>query len=499
MKNQKLHSPKVSQVIRLFLLCTALIDHAPFYVLAQAPDRSGEDVRVQGQSQPQAQSQPPQEQNQEEEEREIVVKHKNHPALEIKGIRNFRKKTWLRDLEIEVTNVSNKPIYYLSIFLLFPDVIEGGRKVSETFDYGNSKLVDWVARPSPDDLCIKPGDSYTFKLSERRRKELEPYFRNKTPDGSLTRKIELHIENIRFGDGTGFFGGGTFFRSQPKRVSFFSPGSGNESFSVSASLMSKSRWKQNVRYETKSKLKAFPDAYAVRSDYDVIYCPDTNGCYDRYRTITKEENLCYKDDLWGECRASTSERTAAGDPAYPCMIVNYTTEFCRYINESSAITCSKGTGTGCGPDAGNTYGGEFSKPADNCGITQSSPHYVCYTDSGTCQPVNSCGQTQSPCSPEKAYKPCCDNGATFSFFECDSNGDCQSSPNAKCTFYPCTPPPPPLPGQPPPPKCAGPSSGGGDGSGGDGGGYGGCTYCHGTCYEYYYNGEGWAFVGSYPC
>src|ERR1044071_5231810 len=69
-----------------------------------------------------------------------IMRPYNHPVA-IKEIRNLQGRDFLRNLEIEVQNVSNKPIYYVSLYLRFPD-IEIKPRTHYTFDliYGDPRF-----------------------------------------------------------------------------------------------------------------------------------------------------------------------------------------------------------------------------------------------------------------------------------------------------------------------------------------------------------------------
>ena len=56
-----------------------------------------------------------------DEERELGVGLPKHVPLKIKA-KNIKSKKWAHDLEIEVTNTSNKPIYYLSFMVVMQGI-----------------------------------------------------------------------------------------------------------------------------------------------------------------------------------------------------------------------------------------------------------------------------------------------------------------------------------------------------------------------------------------
>lgn len=71
------------------------------------------------------------------EEREIENKIPKHLPIKLKikkekeeKVKDFENDQWLPDFELEVTNTSEEPIYYLSMYLLFPEFLvpNGGVK-----------------------------------------------------------------------------------------------------------------------------------------------------------------------------------------------------------------------------------------------------------------------------------------------------------------------------------------------------------------------------------
>jgi hypothetical protein len=133
----------------------------------------------------------------------IKVKIKKEKEKAFKDLTNEK---WARDLEIEVTNTGDKPIYFLSMTLVLPEIIgASGYKSGFTLHYGRTQLGDLVNKAEPDDIPINPGEVYIFKIAEAhvlgwdsfRRKENKPQ----------PKKVILHFQLLSFGDGTGFLGG----------------------------------------------------------------------------------------------------------------------------------------------------------------------------------------------------------------------------------------------------------------------------------------------------
>ena len=125
--------------------------------------------------------------------------------LAVAEVRNLHNAQWWRDLEIEVKNISDKPIYFIRLGVLLPDTTNspnglGGWGVS--LRYGRPALIDIARHTESDDVPLKPGESYVFKIPEN----VQGTF-SKRPE-ALTRRVLFRIDTINYGDGTGVVGGG---------------------------------------------------------------------------------------------------------------------------------------------------------------------------------------------------------------------------------------------------------------------------------------------------
>ena len=123
-----------------------------------------------------------------------------HLPLKVK-VKNFHNEKWVRDLEVEVTNTSDKPIYFLEFFVVMPDVKSIiGSPVGFPLRYGRMALIDYTQPLQPDDVGIQPGETYTFKISERHLKGWEINKGNRPEP----QRVDLIFVQLNFGDGTGF-------------------------------------------------------------------------------------------------------------------------------------------------------------------------------------------------------------------------------------------------------------------------------------------------------
>lgn len=127
-----------------------------------------------------------------------------HLPIKIK-IKNLNNERLLRDLEIEVTNKSDKPIYYLKLSIFFPGVIgPNGNQVGYPFRYGRLDLIDLTNRAKPEDVPLRPGETYVFKFSEQDWLGWEAFASKRNLSKSEPKKVGIRFQVLNFGDGTGY-------------------------------------------------------------------------------------------------------------------------------------------------------------------------------------------------------------------------------------------------------------------------------------------------------
>jgi hypothetical protein len=161
------------------------------------------------------------------EEREIEDRVPQHLPIKVKvknleKVKDLKNDHWLGDLEIEVKNTGDKPIYYLYISVILPDTKhdETGHTIGYQLWYGRPALVDLTAPILPDDVPLQPGESCTLKVGQNSVEGWEVYKAKKNI--ASPKKLEIRFELINFGNGTGFDGpdGAPIpFRKQGENVS----------------------------------------------------------------------------------------------------------------------------------------------------------------------------------------------------------------------------------------------------------------------------------------
>jgi hypothetical protein len=133
----------------------------------------------------------------------IKVKIRKEKEQAFKDLNNEK---WVRDFELEVTNTGDKPIYYLSLLIIMPEITipNGTEEMAFSLHFGKRELHDIETKARPEDISIKPGETYVFSLPDSQIVGWERFRqREHKPDA---KKLILHFQLLSFGDGTGFWG-----------------------------------------------------------------------------------------------------------------------------------------------------------------------------------------------------------------------------------------------------------------------------------------------------
>ena len=122
-----------------------------------------------------------------------------------KSFKDLKNKGWARELEMEVKNTGSKPIYYLHVVLVMPDVRVGGYPLSMRTTYGRKALGLPETPVRPDDVpVLLSGQSLTVKLPESQARAYErARGLEGRPDPTI---VEFEMQAVKFGDGTSFRG-----------------------------------------------------------------------------------------------------------------------------------------------------------------------------------------------------------------------------------------------------------------------------------------------------
>lgn len=153
-------------------------------------------------------------------ERNIAQKTFRGMPVIISRIKNLHDgEDWLRDLEIEVRNVSRQPIYFMSLMVEFPDIAAPPAEpradgltparsiVGFTLDYGDDNLMHVARVATPADKALRPGESYVFRVPRERVSGLENMKKRLNFSPEATKNILIYFDTVSFGDGSGFIAG----------------------------------------------------------------------------------------------------------------------------------------------------------------------------------------------------------------------------------------------------------------------------------------------------
>lgn len=146
----------------------------------------------------------------QQSKRTLEIKIPKHVPLEVKLKKDsedkaldLNNKNWLEDIKVEVTNTSEKPIYFLSLWLLLTDVRnEVGGPILFPMMYGRSEFTEQDVRPLLDDVPIAAKATHVFAVEKGNNLEWQTWRVKNNQNEPL--KLELVLNYLSFGDGTGF-------------------------------------------------------------------------------------------------------------------------------------------------------------------------------------------------------------------------------------------------------------------------------------------------------
>src|SRR4030095_2090720 len=135
-------------------------------------------------------------------QRQLGIGKPSHLPIKIKE-KNINSDDWVHDLEIEVTNTSDKPIYFLSFSLIIQGMKgPNGQEMGFWLRYGRPQLLDFSTPLESTDVPLLPGEKCVLKIPEANAKGWETYrTRENKPQPT---KVGLVFQSLNFGDGTGF-------------------------------------------------------------------------------------------------------------------------------------------------------------------------------------------------------------------------------------------------------------------------------------------------------
>ena len=143
----------------------------------------------------------------------IKVKIKKNKEQSFKDMKNEK---WVREFELEVKNTGDRPIYFLYLMLILPEISVGGNALAFPLVYGRAEIGDIRTKATEEDTPIDPGETYVFKIHPG---QVPPWEKAVREEGrKQPRKVVLNFQILSFGDGTGYAGTDGQALPQPKKA-----------------------------------------------------------------------------------------------------------------------------------------------------------------------------------------------------------------------------------------------------------------------------------------
>ena len=272
----------------------------------------------------------------------IKVKLKTEKEAKVKDMGNTE---WLRDFQLEVTNQSDKPIYFVEFWLKLPETItENNNALAFMLRFGRIDFFHFDTRPIETDVPLKPGETYTFSIEETYLQRWSAFKqrRNERDPG----KILISFRHLSFGDGTGFAGGGVPYPYKRDKSS-------NSTCPAPKKAVPSMNQRPPSPASERAKLRSIPAVFRpvsfflTPSSYSKppepeppppsdINCPGTDCSYAKFATYIC---VCYN-------QAETFQVVGSADPEGACATSSRNDFLCNNLNPQ--IYCVQWELTPCG-------------------------------------------------------------------------------------------------------------------------------------------------------
>jgi hypothetical protein len=149
----------------------------------------------------------------QETERQLVDLIPKHVPIKIKikkekeaGFKDLSNEKWSREFELEVTNTGTKPIYYLYFHVMTDVKAAAGFQIIFPLYYGRNELGEITTKAEPTDVPINPGETVSLKIHPNMLNAWD--YKRKKENRPLPKRLEVKLQFLNFGDGTGYVGSG---------------------------------------------------------------------------------------------------------------------------------------------------------------------------------------------------------------------------------------------------------------------------------------------------
>lgn len=124
----------------------------------------------------------------------VKVKVKNEQSL-----KDLKNKKWARELEVEVKNTGDKPVYYVHVQIVMPEIVINGGELVMMMAYGRKELAFPDTLVEDGDIPILPGETVTLKIPDGQSKAFE-VLRDEDKIYSDPKKVEIEVNAVNLGD-----------------------------------------------------------------------------------------------------------------------------------------------------------------------------------------------------------------------------------------------------------------------------------------------------------
>lgn len=266
------------------------------------------------------------------QEKTLEDKIPKHLPIKVK-VKNLNSKRWAHDLEVEVTNTSEKPIYFLDFEIILPGVeTSTGGGVGFRLKYGRKELVYFTTPLESNDVPINPGEVHVFKISKSSANGWD-YLREKRHKRE-PKRVRLIFQLLNFGDGTGYADAGGRFVDIHKPISLnrlcappphLSPDSLIQpaSYFLPASVLP-------VKFSLAETFLSHPSKLLPQPD---LCCPGTPCSFVKLSFYTCGRT-CDED-----YDKRFAQPTGCQDPDGACSIIGYTDDSCTDPTSGQSLPC----------------------------------------------------------------------------------------------------------------------------------------------------------------
>jgi len=140
----------------------------------------------------------------EKKEREVEDRVPKHLPIKVKvkneqSLKDLKNKKWARELEVEVKNTGDKPIYYVHVEIVMPEIVINGGELVLMMAYGRKELAYPDVPIKGDDIPILPGETVALKVPEGTLKAFEE-FRDADKVYADPTKVKIVVNAVNLGD-----------------------------------------------------------------------------------------------------------------------------------------------------------------------------------------------------------------------------------------------------------------------------------------------------------